>query len=139
MRSRGSGPARRSRGSERSAAERPGSASAGPGRRRSSLGSGPVGEVRLLGAADVRALAVRFDVAPTKKLGQNFVHDANTVRRIVRLPDGAAGETVLEIGPGLGSLTLGLLEAGAAVVAVELDRRLAAALPGTAAERAGDI
>jgi 16S rRNA (adenine1518-N6/adenine1519-N6)-dimethyltransferase len=94
------------------------------------------GDVRLLGAADVRALAERLDVAPTKRLGQNFVHDANTVRRIVRLADVQPGERVLEIGPGLGSLTLGLLEAGARVTAVELDRRLAAALPGTVAELA---
>jgi 16S rRNA (adenine1518-N6/adenine1519-N6)-dimethyltransferase len=94
------------------------------------------GEVRLLGAADVRALAERLDVAPTKRLGQNFVHDANTVRRIVRLADVQPGERVLEIGPGLGSLTLGLLEAGARVTAVELDRRLAEALPGTVGERA---
>ncbi len=94
------------------------------------------GEVRLLGAADVRALAQRLDIAPTKKLGQNFVHDANTVRRIVRLADVQPGERVLEIGPGLGSLTLGLLEAGARVTAVELDRRLAAALPGTVGELA---
>lgn len=92
--------------------------------------------VRLLGAADVRSLAQRLDIAPTKKLGQNFVHDANTVRRIVRLADVQPGERVLEIGPGLGSLTLGLLEAGARVTAVELDRRLAAALPGTVGELA---
>ncbi|HET6825928.1 MAG TPA: 16S rRNA (adenine(1518)-N(6)/adenine(1519)-N(6))-dimethyltransferase RsmA [Amnibacterium sp.] len=94
------------------------------------------GEVRLLGAADVRALAERLDVAPTKRLGQNFVHDANTVRRIVRLADVQPGERVLEIGPGLGSLTLGLLEAGARVTAVELDRRLADALPGTVGDLA---
>jgi 16S rRNA (adenine1518-N6/adenine1519-N6)-dimethyltransferase len=94
------------------------------------------GEVRLLGAADVRRLADALDVAPTKRLGQNFVHDGNTVRRIVRLAEVAPGETVLEIGPGLGSLTLGLLEAGAHVIAVELDRRLAEALPGTVADLA---
>ncbi|MGN6741787.1 MAG: rRNA adenine N-6-methyltransferase family protein, partial [Amnibacterium sp.] len=90
-------------------------------------------DVRLLGAADVRRLAEELGVAPTKRLGQNFVHDANTVRRIVRLAEVAPGERVLEIGPGLGSLTLGLLEAGAEVVAVELSPRLAAALPATAA------
>ncbi len=71
--------------------------------------------MRLLGAADVRRLADALDVAPTKRLGQNFVHDGNTVRRIVRLAEVAPGELVLEIGPGLGSLTLGLLEAGARV------------------------
>ena len=89
----------------------------------------------LLGASDVRRLAADLGVAPTKRLGQNFVHDANTVRRIVRLAGVAPADTVLEVGPGLGSLTLGLLEAGAHVVAVEIDARLAAALPATAAER----
>ena len=92
--------------------------------------------MRLLGAADVRRLADALDVAPTKRLGQNFVHDGNTVRRIVRLAEVAPDELVLEIGPGLGSLTLGLLEAGARVVAVELDRRLAEALPDTVADLA---
>lgn len=87
--------------------------------------------VRLLGPAEVRELAERLDVNPTKKLGQNFVHDANTVRRIVRIAEVQPGETVLEVGPGLGSLTLGLLEAGAKVVAVEIDGRLAAELPAT--------
>jgi 16S rRNA (adenine1518-N6/adenine1519-N6)-dimethyltransferase len=96
------------------------------------------GGTRLLGAADVRRLAAALDVAPTKKLGQNFVHDANTVRRIVRLASVTAGEQVMEVGPGLGSLTLGLLETGASVIAVEIDRRLAAALPGTARDFLGD-
>jgi 16S rRNA (adenine1518-N6/adenine1519-N6)-dimethyltransferase len=91
------------------------------------------GEVsrRLLGPAEIRDLAELLDVTPTKKLGQNFVHDANTVRRIVQTAGVQRGETVLEIGPGLGSLTLGLLEAGADVVAVEIDGRLAAQLPHT--------
>jgi len=89
--------------------------------------------VTLLGPAQVRELAARLDLTPTKKLGQNFVHDPNTVRRIVAAADVVAGERVVEIGPGLGSLTLGLLEAGASVVAVELDGRLAALLPETAA------
>lgn len=89
----------------------------------------------LLGAADVRRLAAELGVSPTKSLGQNFVHDANTVRRIVRIAGVEEGETVLEVGPGLGSLTLGLLETGARVVAVEIDGRLAAALGGTAAVR----
>jgi 16S rRNA (adenine1518-N6/adenine1519-N6)-dimethyltransferase len=86
---------------------------------------------RLLGPAEIRELADLLGVTPTKKLGQNFVHDANTVRRIVQAAGVQAGETVLEIGPGLGSLTLGLLEAGASVIAVEIDRRLAEQLPHT--------
>lgn len=90
----------------------------------------------LLGAADVRRLAGALGVRPTKSLGQNFVHDANTVRRIARIAGVAAGECVLEVGPGLGSLTLALLETGADVVAVEIDPVLSAALPGTVAERA---
>ncbi|MCS5730941.1 16S rRNA (adenine(1518)-N(6)/adenine(1519)-N(6))-dimethyltransferase RsmA [Herbiconiux moechotypicola] len=77
-----------------------------------------------------------LDLTPTKKLGQNFVIDANTVRKIVRAARVEAGDVVVEIGPGLGSLTFGLLEAGAAVVAVEIDRRLAAQLPLTAAQLA---
>jgi len=89
---------------------------------------------RLLSASDVRSLAHRFDIRPTKVLGQNFVVDPGTVRKIVRAGGVEPGETVMEVGPGLGSLTLGLLEAGADVVAVEIDPKLAAALPGTAAE-----
>jgi 16S rRNA (adenine1518-N6/adenine1519-N6)-dimethyltransferase len=88
-------------------------------------------EVTLLGPADIRSLAARLDVTPTKKLGQNFVIDANTVRKIVTTAKVESGETVLEVGPGLGSLTLGLAEAGASVVAIELDHRLAAELPNT--------
>ena len=86
---------------------------------------------RLLGPAELRDLAELLGVTPTKKLGQNFVHDANTVRRIVQIAGVQPGETVLEIGPGLGSLTLGLLEAGASVTAIEIDRRLAEQLPHT--------
>jgi 16S rRNA (adenine1518-N6/adenine1519-N6)-dimethyltransferase len=86
---------------------------------------------RLLGPAEIRDLAELLDVTPTKKLGQNFVHDGNTVRRIVQIAGVQPGETVLEVGPGLGSLTLGLLEAGASVIAVEIDRRLAEQLPHT--------
>ena len=89
--------------------------------------------VKLLGPNEIRSLAARLDLAPTKKLGQNFVIDPNTVRRIVGAADVVAGERVVEIGPGLGSLTLGLIEAGASVTAVEIDRRLAALLPETAA------
>jgi 16S rRNA (adenine1518-N6/adenine1519-N6)-dimethyltransferase len=87
-----------------------------------------------LGAADVRALATRHGVSPTKSKGQNFVTDIGTVGRIVRLAGVRPGDVVLEVGPGLGSLTLPLLSAGAHVVAVELDTRLAAALPGTVAD-----
>jgi 16S rRNA (adenine1518-N6/adenine1519-N6)-dimethyltransferase len=90
-----------------------------------------VSELRLLGPAEIRDLAELLDVTPTKKLGQNFVIDANTVRRIVRVAEVAEGDIVVEVGPGLGSLTLGLLEAGARVVAVEIDGRLAAQLPVT--------
>lgn len=88
----------------------------------------------LLGPAEVRDLAELLGVAPTKKLGQNFVHDGNTVRRIVQAAKLTPGETVLEVGPGLGSLTLGLLDAGHPVVAVEIDPRLATQLPTTVAE-----
>jgi len=93
--------------------------------------SGAEAVPRLLGPAEIRDLAELLDVTPTKKLGQNFVHDGNTVRRIVQTAKVASGETVLEIGPGLGSLTLGLLEAGASVIAVEIDGRLAEQLPRT--------
>jgi 16S rRNA (adenine1518-N6/adenine1519-N6)-dimethyltransferase len=91
--------------------------------------------VTLLGPAEIRDLAELLGIQPTKKLGQNFVIDANTVRRIVKAA-GVTGGTVVEVGPGLGSLTLGLLEAGASVVAVEIDKRLAAQLPITVAELA---
>ena len=87
----------------------------------------------LLGPAQVRELAERLGVSPTKKLGQNFVIDPNTVRKIVRLAGVQRGERVVEIGPGLGSLTLGLTETGAGVTAVEIDHRLAAELPATVA------
>jgi 16S rRNA (adenine1518-N6/adenine1519-N6)-dimethyltransferase len=91
----------------------------------------------LLGPAEIRDLAARLGVNPTKKLGQNFVLDPNTVRRIVRTAGVETGEMVVEVGPGLGSLTLGLLEAGARVAAVEIDGRLAEQLPLTVAEVAG--
>jgi 16S rRNA (adenine1518-N6/adenine1519-N6)-dimethyltransferase len=94
----------------------------------------------LLTPAEVRDLATRLGVRPTKTLGQNFVHDGNTIRRIVRAASLDASDVVVEVGPGLGSLTLGLLDAAARVVAVELDPVLAAALPGTVAERSdGDL
>ncbi|SHH57678.1 dimethyladenosine transferase [Jatrophihabitans endophyticus] len=89
----------------------------------------------LLGPADVRTLADRLGVRPTKTLGQNFLHDPNTIRRIVRTAQLDEGEGVLEVGPGLGSLTLGLLAAGHPVTAVEIDPVLADALPATVAPR----
>lgn len=88
--------------------------------------------VTLLGAAEIRALAAELDVTPTKKLGQNFVVDANTVRKIVHVAGVRPGDRVVEVGPGLGSLTLAILEVGATVTAVEIDHRLAARLPETA-------
>ncbi len=94
---------------------------------------------RLLGPADVRSLAARFDVRPTKQRGQNFVIDANTVRRIVRAAGVGPDDVVLEVGPGLGSLTLGLLGEVSRVVAVEVDPVLAAALPETLATYAGGL
>jgi 16S rRNA (adenine1518-N6/adenine1519-N6)-dimethyltransferase len=95
--------------------------------------SGDSGQViRLLGPAEIRDLAELLGIQPTKKLGQNFVIDANTVRRIVRIAGVTEGMTAVEIGPGLGSLTLGLLETGASVIAVEIDQRLANQLPHTA-------
>ncbi|MET7397848.1 16S rRNA (adenine(1518)-N(6)/adenine(1519)-N(6))-dimethyltransferase RsmA [Dactylosporangium sp. NPDC005572] len=89
--------------------------------------------VSLLGPAEVRELAHKLGIRPTKQLGQNFVHDPNTVRRIVRAADLAPDDVVLEVGPGLGSLTLALLEHGNRVHAVEIDPVLAAALPDTVA------
>jgi 16S rRNA (adenine1518-N6/adenine1519-N6)-dimethyltransferase len=91
---------------------------------------------RLLGPAEVRALAGELGLRPTKRLGQNFVHDPNTVRRIVREAELAPDDVVVEVGPGLGSLTLALLPAVRAVHAVEIDPVLAARLPATVAERA---
>lgn len=92
----------------------------------------------LLGAAELRELSARVGVRPTKQWGQNFVVDANTVRRLVRLSAVGPGDVVLEVGPGLGSLTLGLLAVGAQVIAVEIDPVLAAALPDTIASRQPD-
>jgi len=92
----------------------------------------------LLGPAEIRALAARLGVRPTKALGQNFLHDANTVRRIVRVAGVSPNEVIVEIGPGLGSLTLGLLESGARVVAVEIDALLAGALASTVAAHQPD-
>ena len=81
---------------------------------------------QLLGPVEIRALAEKLDVTPTKKLGQNFVHDPNTVRRIVAAAELTPDDHVVEVGPGLGSLTLALVESAASVTAVEIDPRLAA-------------
>lgn len=89
----------------------------------------------LLTPSDIRQLATALNKRPTKTLGQNFVHDAGTVRRIVRDAGVQSDDAVLEIGPGLGSLTLALLETGAYVSAVEIDPILARALPATVAAR----
>ena len=89
------------------------------------------GDAALLGPAEVREIAARLGVRPTKALGQNFVIDANTVRRIVRAAEVTADDQVLEVGPGLGSLTLGLLAATAGVTAVEIDPVLSRELPVT--------
>src|SRR3954469_23475457 len=93
---------------------------------------------RLLGPAEVRSLAAGLELRPTKQRGQNFVIDANTVRRIVADSKVTPADVVLEVGPGLGSLTLALLAVARRVVAVEVDPVLAAALPATIADRAPD-
>jgi 16S rRNA (adenine1518-N6/adenine1519-N6)-dimethyltransferase len=108
----------------------------------SSPGSGS--GVRLLGAGDIRGIAGRLAVRPTKKLGQNFVVEPGTVRQIAALAAPRPGDVVLEVGPGLGSLTLALLEAAvgagdARLVAVEIDPVLAAELPKTIADRAPEF
>jgi 16S rRNA (adenine1518-N6/adenine1519-N6)-dimethyltransferase len=87
----------------------------------------------LLGAVEIREIAERIGVKPTKKLGQNFVVDANTCRRIVKAADVRSDDVALEIGPGIGSLTLALLEAAHEVIAIEIDDRLAGELANTAA------
>jgi 16S rRNA (adenine1518-N6/adenine1519-N6)-dimethyltransferase len=100
--------------------------------------------VRLLGAGDIRRIAGRLGVRPTKRLGQNFVVEPGTVRQIAALAAPRPGDVILEVGPGLGSLTLALLEAAAdvgdaRVVAVEIDPVLAAELPKTIADRAPEL
>lgn len=93
----------------------------------------------LLGPAEVRRLAAQLDLRPTKTLGQNFVHDPNSIRRIVRDAQLEPAEVVLEVGPGLGSLTLGLLAATRHVTALEIDPRLAQALPQTVERLAPEL
>ncbi|MEV7778907.1 16S rRNA (adenine(1518)-N(6)/adenine(1519)-N(6))-dimethyltransferase RsmA [Kitasatospora sp. NPDC088351] len=100
-----------------------------------SLPQPPAGGAALLGGADIRELAAAFGVKPTKQRGQNFVTDANTVRRIVRAADVTGEDSVVEVGPGLGSLTLALLEVAEHVTAVEIDPVLARHLPDTVAAR----
>lgn len=94
---------------------------------------------RLLGPAEVRTLASSLGLRPTKQRGQNFVIDPNTVRRIVRAAQVGPDDVVLEVGPGLGSLTLALLGAARHVTAIEVDDVLAAALPATVRSHAGDL
>jgi 16S rRNA (adenine1518-N6/adenine1519-N6)-dimethyltransferase len=93
----------------------------------------------LLGPAEIRRLADEVGLRPTKTLGQNFLLDPNTVRRIVRTSSVTADDVVVEVGPGLGSLTLGLLPVVRRVVAVEIDPALARLLPGTALPAGGDL
>ena len=93
----------------------------------------------LLGAAEIREIAERIGVRPTKKLGQNFVVDANTCRKIVKSAGVDSTDVALEIGPGLGSLTLAMLECASEVVAIEIDDRLAQELPMTAERHGFDI
>jgi 16S rRNA (adenine1518-N6/adenine1519-N6)-dimethyltransferase len=87
----------------------------------------------LLGAAEIRELAEELGIKPAKSLGQNFVIDANVCRKIVRTAGVTSSDVALEIGPGLGSLTLALLEEAKSVIAVEIDERLATRLPQTVA------
>jgi 16S rRNA (adenine1518-N6/adenine1519-N6)-dimethyltransferase len=94
---------------------------------------------RLLGPAEIRGLAASLGLTPTKTLGQNFVHDPNTVRRIVRAAELSTADVVVEVGPGLGSLTLGLLPVAARVTAIEVDRRLAEALRSTVEVHAPEL
>lgn len=92
----------------------------------------------LLGAAEIRELAEMLDLRPAKSLGQNFVIDGNVCQKIVRVAGVTPGDTALEIGPGLGSLTLALLEVTPNVIAVEIDQRLADRLPITVADHKDD-
>jgi 16S rRNA (adenine1518-N6/adenine1519-N6)-dimethyltransferase len=93
----------------------------------------------MLGPVEIQELLTKLDLRPTKKLGQNFVHDANTVRKIVKSAQLSAGDCVLEVGPGLGSLTLGLLPVVSKVIAVDIDQRLLDQLPITVNERAPEF
>ena len=104
--------------------------------------TGPGQQLRpaqLLGPTEIRALAARLGVQPSKRLGQNFVVDAGTVSKIAAMADLRPDDVVLEVGPGFGSLTLPLLAAAARVIAVEVDRALAAELPATVLARAPQL
>lgn len=92
----------------------------------------------LLGAAEIRELAAKLDLNPSKGLGQNFVIDGNTCQKIVRQVSIGKDDVAMEIGPGLGSLTLAILETGAPLIAVEIDNRLAIQLPVTVSEHNPD-
>jgi 16S rRNA (adenine1518-N6/adenine1519-N6)-dimethyltransferase len=92
----------------------------------------------LLGAAEIRELAAALDLKPSKSLGQNFVHDGNTCLKIVRTAGVQPDDVALEIGPGLGSLTLAMMQEAKAVVVVEIDKRLADQLPITAAKHSAN-
>lgn len=89
------------------------------------------GEISLLGATEIRELANELGIVPSKGLGQNFVHDSNICEKIVRLAGINQSDLVIEIGPGLGSLSLSIARTGAKLLAVEIDKRLAARLPRT--------
>ncbi|GLW26437.1 ribosomal RNA small subunit methyltransferase A [Microbispora amethystogenes] len=106
---------------------------------RAGAGMPDTGGMSLLGPVEVRVLAEKLNLRPTKKLGQNFVIDGGTVRRIVRVAEVAPQDVAIEIGPGLGSLTLALLPEVAQVVAVEIDPVLAGQLPLTVAQRAPEV
>jgi 16S rRNA (adenine1518-N6/adenine1519-N6)-dimethyltransferase len=93
-----------------------------------------IGELMLLGPVEIAQLLKELDVKPTKKLGQNFLHDGNIVRKIVKSAELTSADVVLEVGPGLGSLTLGLLPEVKAVIAVDIDKRFIAQLPITVAK-----
>ena len=92
-----------------------------------------------LGAGSVRELATRLGITPTKKLGQNFVIDPNTVRYIIEQSRVDSDSVALEIGPGLGSLTLMLLEQASHVIAIEIDPRLSEQLPITVSEMCPEL
>ena len=102
-------------------------------------GVAPLGQADLLGPTEIRELAGRLGIQPSKRLGQNFVVDGGTVSRIAALAALQPGDVVLEVGPGFGSLTLPLLAAARRVIAIEVDRDLAALLPDTVAARAPQL